>query len=61
MATVVIKETDCDACLKKDGSEVPAVERLAIGPDKYDLCQTHYDRFRGLLAEALAPVHTLAA
>ncbi|MFD8594538.1 hypothetical protein ACFV1L_06015 [Kitasatospora sp. NPDC059646] len=61
MAKKLIKATDCDACLKKDGSEVPAVEVLTIGPDQYDLCETHYDRFRGLLSEALAPSHTLAA
>ncbi|MFJ9771840.1 hypothetical protein ACIRVF_11400 [Kitasatospora sp. NPDC101157] len=52
MARTVIEKVDCDACLKK-GEEVDAVMKLIIGPDEYDLCERHGEKFRALLAEAL--------
>ncbi|MGW2539293.1 hypothetical protein ACWC5I_00075 [Kitasatospora sp. NPDC001574] len=62
MARKVIETLSCDACLKKEGTEVDAVMKLTIGPDEYDLCEMHGEKFRALLAEALGTLaHTLAA
>ncbi|MFD4904968.1 hypothetical protein [Kitasatospora purpeofusca] len=62
MAQRVETMLDCDACLKKEGTEVDAVMKMTIGPDEYDLCEMHGKKFRALLAEALGtPAHTLAA
>ncbi|WP_043470262.1 hypothetical protein [Kitasatospora sp. MBT66] len=53
MARKVETMLDCDACLKKEGTEVDAVMELTIGPDEYHLCEPHGNKFRALLAEAL--------
>jgi len=61
MATRTTVIDYCDGCYKKDGTEAPATTKLILGPDEYDLCQTHGDRFRAMLADALAPVTTTTA
>ncbi|MCX4685496.1 hypothetical protein OG401_14430 [Kitasatospora purpeofusca] len=53
MARKVIEKLDCDGCLKKEGREVDAVMKLIIGPDEYHLCESHGEKFRSLIAEAL--------
>jgi len=61
MATRTTVIDYCDGCHKKDGSETPSTTKLIIGPDEYDLCQMHGDRFRAMLADALAPAPTSTA
>ncbi|GAA4104759.1 hypothetical protein [Streptomyces hundungensis] len=50
MARKMIEQITCDACTAK-GETVEGVTELTIGPDSYDLCQEHADRFAAYFAD----------